>query len=131
MRHYLYRPDANIFAGIGVAMADDDQVTDIHYQDTQLTPSWKPVVVHGFDDNPEIEGDFPSLSNFWRIPVFSQRALDCLRPLISYCCEALPIIHHSGKPYYIIHVMDTIDCLDEDRSELRRSQIDQRVKVLR
>jgi hypothetical protein len=53
--------------------------------------------------------------------------LKVLEPLIGYCCESLPIIHPTGKPYFIIHVMDTIDCLDEEQSELRRSQIDQRV----
>jgi hypothetical protein len=127
MRYYCYRPDANNYAGIGVSMADDDRVTNIHFQDIALASKWRPVVAHGFDDNPETEGDFPSLTNFNEIPVFSQRAWVALCPIISYCCEALPIMHPSGELFYVIHVMETIDCLDEDKSDLRRSAIDGRV----
>jgi len=32
----------------------------------------------------------------------------------------LPINHPSGNPYYLIHVMETIDCLDVERSKLKR-----------
>lgn len=120
IKYYLYRPDANNFAGIGVSSADDARVVAVHYQDSPLSSAWRPIAVHGFDDNPEAEGDFPSLSNFWRIPVFSKRAWDALRPLIGYRCEALPIIHPNDKAFYIIHVMETVDCLDADRSELKR-----------
>src|SRR5687768_2477735 len=101
MRYYLYRPDANGFAGVGAASMDDERVVDVHYQDVPLAPNWKPIVVHGFEDNPSIEGDFPSLSNFWTIPVFSQRAWDKLCFLIGYCCEALPIVHPTQSPFYI------------------------------
>src|SRR5579884_164354 len=127
MRYYVYRPDANNFAGIAADLTADERVTGIHYEDRSLSTSWTPVTFHGFDDNPPEEGDFPSLSNFWRIPVFSQRAWDALHTLVGYCCEALPIIHPTGKPFYIIHVMETIDCLDEARSELTRNPVTNRV----
>jgi len=120
MKYYVYRPDSNNYAGIGVSPGDESSVVDIHNQDARLSSTWTPVVVHGFDDNPVEEGDFPSLSNFWRIPVLSQKAWDVLRPLIGYCCEALPIIHPTGKPYFILHVMETVDGLDADRSEVKR-----------
>jgi hypothetical protein len=127
MSFYLYRPDANNFAGIGFSLADDERIGDVHYTDTPLAEKWIAPVAHGFEDNPETEGDFPSLSNFWRIPVMSQRAWDTLLPLIGYCCEALPIIHPTGKHYSIIHVMDTVDCLDCTKSELTRNATTGRV----
>lgn len=131
MKYYRYRPDANNFAGIGFEWdfdsPEEKRVLGVHDIDHPVLVEWTPPVAHGFDDNPPTEGDFPSLSNYWRIPVMSQRAWDALRPLIGYCCEALPIIHPSGRPFSIIHVMETIDALDEERSELRRSQIDGRV----
>src|SRR5207244_3669648 len=99
---------------------------DIHYEDRSLAAAWKPVVFHGFDENPEEEGDFPSLIGYSKLPVMSQRAWDVLRPIIGYCCEALPTIHPSGETYYIVHVMETIDCLDVARSEINRSQIGDR-----
>ncbi len=120
MKYYRYRPDANNFAGIGFSQDDNQRIVDVHYTDTPLADRWVAPVAHGFEDNPETQGDFPSLSNFWRVPVVSQPAWDALNPLIGYCCEALPIIHLTGKPYYIVHVMETVDCLDTDRSEVKR-----------
>jgi hypothetical protein len=65
------------------------------------------------------DGDFPNLS--WAGPVFSQRAWDLLGPLIASSVEALPIIHPSGKRYYIINVLDVIDCLELERCETNRN----------
>ncbi len=127
MNYYLYDPDSDNYAGIGVPHEDDARVTKVHYTDEPLLESWTPPVAFEFEDNPPTHGDFPSLVNYNMIPVMSQRAWDALRPLIGYCCEALPIIHPSGKPYYIIHVMDTIDALDEERSELTRNRVTGRV----
>jgi hypothetical protein len=120
MRYYRYEPDANKYAGIGASSTEHERVVDVHFRDTPFALSWCPVVVHGFDDNPEMEGEFPSLSDFCEIPVFSQKSLDVFRPLIGHCTEALRIVHPSGKPFYIIHVMETIDCLNVRRSDVKR-----------
>jgi hypothetical protein len=120
MNYFVYRPDADNFAGIAAASDQHDDIVDIHYNDAALSSTWTPLVCHGFDDNPPHEGDFPSLSDFWQIPVMSKRAWDTLSPLIRYCCEPLAIVHPSGKPFYLVHVMDTLDCLDFDRSDVKR-----------
>jgi hypothetical protein len=127
MTFYRYQPDANSFAGIGFSLDDDDRIVDVHFTDTPLADQWVAPVAHGFEDNPETEGEFPSLSNFNEIPVMSQRAWDVLRALIGYCCEGLPIIHPTGKPYFIIHVMETIDVLDEQRAEFSRNDTTGRI----
>jgi hypothetical protein len=124
---YLYRPDANRFAGVGFSKADDGQIVDVHYTDTPLTNKWIVPVAHGFEDNPPTQGDFASLSNFWRIPVMSQRAWDALLPLIGESCEALPIVHPTGDPYFIIHVMETVDCLDTSNAQVTRNAVTGRV----
>jgi len=121
-RYYLYNPDANGFAGVGFSLADNDKITRIHFNDEPLSATWKPRSCHIFDDNPPTDGDFPSLSNFNEIPLMSERAWTALRPLIGYCCEALPIIHPSGEAYFIVHVMNTIDALDADASNVRRHE---------
>jgi hypothetical protein len=122
-RHYLYNPDANSYAGVGFSMDDDDAITEIRSIDLPMLASWKPLRCHVFDDNPPIEGDFPSNSNYRRVPIMSERAWTVLRPLIGFSCEALPIIHPSGRAYFIVHVMKTIDCLDVDASTVSRCGI--------
>ena len=113
-RFYQYDPDSDHFAAIGFSMDDDDEITDIHFVDCPIAERWKPRICHDFDENPSVEGDFPSVVNFRSVPVMSAGAWQALEPLIGYCCEALPIVHPSGKPFFIIHMMDTIDCLDDN-----------------
>lgn len=127
MIFYNYRPDANNYAGIGFSKDSKERVVDVHFTDAPLADGWKVPVAHGFEDNPEAEGDFPSLSNYNKIPVMSQRAWGLLRPLIGDCCEALPIVYPTGEPYFIIHVMKSIDGLDADRSTLTRNATTGRV----
>lgn len=127
MNFYPYRTDANNFAGIEAIPGQNIEMIDVHFDDTPLARTWRRIVFQSFETNPEQQGDFPSLVNYSDLPVLSLRAWDCLRPLIGSVCEALPIDYPTGEPYFIIHVVETTDCLDEERSELRRNEIDGRV----
>ncbi len=69
------------------------------------------------DKEPREEGDFPPLYD-GLLPVFSQRAWDVLSGGIGCRWEALPILHPSKKPFYLIHVMEVIDCVDHALSEI-------------
>jgi hypothetical protein len=120
VKYYLYKPDANNFAAVGTSTDDDDRVIDLHWTDDSAANAWASPTVFEFDEGPQRVGDFPSFSNFSSVPVFSERAWSALSPLIGNCCERLPLVHPSGAQYYFIHVMQTVDCLDLDRSELKR-----------
>ena len=120
MKYYRYAPDANHYNGIGLRNEDREDILAMHSQSIVRMPTWRPPVVHGFDDNPGVEGDFPSLSDYNKIPTFSQRAWDALSPLIARVCEALPIRHPTGRPFYIINVLEIVDCIDEEKSEIDR-----------
>ena len=111
---------ADDYASVGLADADHDRVLGIRRIDRPLAAEWSPPTTFRYEDDPPEDGDFPSLNDYCSIPIMSQRAWDVFLPLIGDCCEALPIDHPSGKPFYIIHVMKTIDALDEERSELCR-----------
>ncbi len=127
MRYYRYEPDATDFAGIGFSLADAERIIQVHYTDTSLADGWAIPEAYGFDDNPETAGDFPSLSNFYRVPAMSRRAWDALRPLIGPDSEALPITIATGETYYIIHIMKTVAALDTARSDLTRNAATNRV----
>ncbi len=127
MNYYEYHPAANDFAGVAAAHIDNRRVLDVHFHDTPFAATWSPTVLHGFDEDSLAEGDFPSLSNFRSIPLVTELAWLILKPVIGYCCEVLPVVYPTGGSYFIVHVMETIDCLDLTRSEVRRSKIDGRI----
>src|SRR5262249_40685692 len=52
----------------------DDTIAGVHSCQAPMLTTWTPLACHEFEDNPPKEGDFPSLSNYRRIPVMSQRA---------------------------------------------------------
>ena len=116
---YEYNPDPDTYSSIHFEYSLHNEIFEMYYTDEPLLPVWKPKKCHVYT-MPEV-ADFPSLSDQRRIPVMNTRAWTALRPLIGYCSEALPIIHPSGEEYFLIHVMNTIDALDVDASEVSRT----------
>jgi hypothetical protein len=144
MKYYRYRPDTDHFAGIGIVVGKEEPpadkemteeewtekashmpfraahhkwTVDVHFTDKPLAKQWETPITTNFKEDPPTQGDFPSLNEFWTVPVMSEKAWNVLQPLIGNCCEALPVIHPTGSPYFIVHVMKTIDCLDVTKSE--------------
>jgi hypothetical protein len=64
--------------------------------------------------------DFPSLGGVGF--GISERALAALRPLLQASIEALPLqcLNDISMQYYVINVLDLVDCLDEERSDMNR-----------
>jgi hypothetical protein len=121
MSFYKYRTDPDNFATLDNREADTDRIVDIHFTDRPLAATWEPVKFRPFKEETNPEGDFPSLSCYNPIPVVSQRAWDALAPLIGNSCEALPIIRAKAKgQFYLIHVIETIDCLDHAKCVIDR-----------
>lgn len=56
-----------------------------------------------------------------RVPVFSQRAKDELEPLISPYVEIRHLIDIRKRPYFLLKILNVVDCLDVSRSELTES----------
>ena len=116
VQYYHYDPDCSV-AGLGTAELTGDQLGEIYHCNEPVAPLWKPVRVKVLDKRPKEAGDFPVLYDYGRLPVFSQRAWDVLSATIACRWEALPIIHPSKKPFYLIHVMEMIDCVEHARSD--------------
>ena len=117
MQYYRYDNDCSV-AGLGTRPLMGDQFEEIFHRNGPLASRWKPIRVLVLDDEPLEAGDFPVLYDYPRLPVFSQRAWDVLSGRIACRWEALPIIHPSKKPFYLIHVMEVLDCVDHARSEI-------------
>ena len=117
MRYYHYDNDCSV-AGLGTRALMGDQLEEIFDCNEPVASLWKPVRVKVLDKRPKEAGDFPTFYDYPDLPVFSQRAWDVLSAVIGCRWEALPIIHPSKKPFYLIHVMEVIDCVDHARSEI-------------
>ncbi len=117
MRYYHYDADCSV-AGLGTYALTADQLDDIFDCPDPVASLWRPIRVEVLDEGPLPAGDFPPFYDNPLLAVFSQRAWDVLSASIACRWEALPIIHPSGKPFYLIHVMEVIDCVDHARSEL-------------
>lgn len=127
MKLYRYNTDRDAYQGVGVSSSDHELVLSLHFQTSVMSCTWKPLTLRVNKDGPKRQGDFPSLGNYSKIPIFSQRAWDALCPLIGSRTEALAVKHLSGNPYYIINVLEKVDCLDEERSEVARRSYDGRI----
>ena len=117
MQYYHYKPDFSV-AGLGTGALMGDQLEEIFHSNEPVASLWKPIRVKVLDKRPKEAGDFPPIYDYPRLPVFSQRAWDVLNARIACRWEALPIIHPSKKPFYLIHVMEVIDCVDHAQSEI-------------
>jgi hypothetical protein len=120
LRYYYYRPDANRFAGAALSKHDDSRVLDLFYSDAAIGPTWEPIRLREIADNPDREGDFPSLSNYHIFPLVSQHAWGALSPIIGDQCELLPAIRPSGAVLFLVHILGTTDCVDLSRSKVKR-----------
>jgi tetratricopeptide (TPR) repeat protein len=111
---YLLIPDPDIYHGILARNADDWDVFD-QFVGKPIGDAWIPIPVR-FEKSQQ-RGDFPSLVS--HIPVFSERALHVLKPLVADNIEVLPL-ECQEEPLYAINVLDLVDCLDYSRSKVRR-----------
>ncbi len=62
--------------------------------------------------------DFPWLAGAESVAVFNYRALQVLEQLLGDSVQILPL-SHGNQEFYIINIIEIIDCLDEEHSEVR------------
>jgi hypothetical protein len=123
VRYYRYTECGDYdFASIVVSdLPDGSDAAQIHWEDWPRAPSWTPLriadVVDVEDGMKQEVGDFP-MGVF--LPIFSARAWEILSRRIECRWEALPLSHPRLPRLCLIHVMETIDCVDLDRSEFYR-----------
>ena len=78
----------------------------------RLLDRWKPIEVQRMEPEKGLAlSDAPGFA----FPVFSRRALDCLKPLISENVEILPLCF-SEKEYLGINVISVLDAIDYEKS---------------
>lgn len=116
MTVYLLRPKSNTYHSLAPLHEEDWEVFDSFVGDP-LGERWTPVRVV-FEEG-DAAGDFPSLLR--HVPVFSDRALKVLLPLIETSVEVLPLdLVGEEEKLYAINVLNLLDALDYEKSKVTR-----------
>lgn len=116
---YRYDPDANNFRGLALR-ENAYAVVRIHSSFASVAPEWKEILLEELDDSPPKLGDFPSLVDRRRIPLFSARAWDVFKSHLSDTAEALPATTTKGNRLFVVHVYRPSDAVLSERCELDR-----------
>lgn len=119
MNYYKYLCDSDNYHSF--VLDDDEQYQGTLYQllGTLLAKTWSPLRVRLYKTR--FRGDFPHLTS--HVPVFSEKAVEVLLPLIKDATELLPLECldcDEDTVYYAVHVLDLIDCLDYSQSKITR-----------
>lgn len=114
MGFYIAIPDSDEFDSLVTVNPEDWDVFE-RFNGRPLASSWVPVPVKIYPG--KRRGDFPSLISY--VPVFSEKALQILEPLVGSSIEALPLQCKKGS-FYAINVLDLAAALDLERSEIVR-----------
>src|SRR5690606_36235521 len=78
-------------------------------------PHWKPPALQfSIDSNAALDSDFPLFH--LSVPLLSERALLATESLIGNSAEIFPVLI-SGCNYYLLNVVDVVDCLDKATSD--------------
>lgn len=118
-RYYRYDPNANHFTGFALN-EDDFDVLKLHSQSKAVSKKWQGIKLAELEDSPRELGDFPSLVDRRRLPLFSERAWSVLGPHLNGVAEALPVTTSYGYKLYLINVFRFSDALREEDCRVDR-----------
>ena len=79
--------------------------------------TWRPLPL--FVEKPERQkGNFAHLWGFEDFAIDS-RACEILRPILEQTCELLPFLPYEGHQYYRVNILNTVDCLNQEKTKWR------------
>jgi uncharacterized protein DUF1629 len=120
MKVFILKPDANRYQGLLPSDRSNSLEVFHRFNGTPIGASWVPWKVEvdrpeGYEDSPL--GDFPLMA--LHVPVFTERAVALLKPLLSGNGELLPLMCDEGS-YFAFNVTTVLDALDEEKSSAIR-----------
>jgi hypothetical protein len=87
-----------------------------NFDGRSLKEGWEPLLYTKHIDEKKLPlGDKPN--SLPSMPIVSHRALECIKELIIPYVEVLPV-YIDGFEFFLINILDIIDCLDYEKSEL-------------
>lgn len=120
MKVYLLFANESEYTSLRPVSESDWDILNWFNGGFSLADRWRPITVEEDREGSEEPlplSDFPSLSP--SVPVFSQRAVEALEECLVQNGELLPLSFPGGQ-YYAFNCMNTVDCLDYERSAIIR-----------
>ena len=115
MKFYRYCPDG-AYSSVGFQREDQFLLRMMYWETDSRKDNWTPRRLRLVRSERQF-GDFPCLTSSSKVPIFSLRAWRILEPLIGHCCEPLEVILPSDEKFFLINMMEKIDCVDLERSQ--------------
>ncbi|WP_251862603.1 hypothetical protein [Clostridium sp. Marseille-Q2269] len=108
--------DANNYDNFTLCDENDwDKLMAYGFDGKSIKDTWIPFWVEEIE--PIRKGDKPSFSG--SLPVFSRKAVEVLKRYLDKNVEILPLSYDKGD-YSIINVINVKDCIDIEKSEVKR-----------
>ncbi|HLO46818.1 MAG TPA: DUF1629 domain-containing protein [Kamptonema sp.] len=126
----VYYPKADVDNYDSFIANEDDGILLLHFLGDlhwyELPGSWQPIPVEIYSAGKP--GDFPAIVGFHQ--TLSERAVRILQPIMGESVELLPVVCTTGERYFVIKIVDVVDCLDYSRAVVRRNSHSGRVTVI-
>ncbi|NFP90974.1 imm11 family protein [Clostridium sporogenes] len=114
--------DANNYDNVTLSNESDwDKLMAYGFHGKSIKDTWMPFCVEEIESIRK--GDNPGF--FGSSPVFSRKAVKVLKKYLDNNTEILPLMyrkknHFSKEEYFVINVINLIDCIDYERAEVKR-----------
>lgn len=103
-----------------LAFVDKTQIKILlnQFDGRNMVDNWTPLEVNFIEDDRGLK-TVDTACLFIGAPVINSKSLNVLNDLLIGTVEVLPL-RHKTIDYYILNVMNVIDCLDLEKSEFKR-----------
>lgn len=98
-----------------LALKHENDARALNFSGKSLIDSWYPLQVEIVALEGKTLSDFPAMTG--GTLVCNERSLEVIFPFIGHSIEVLPLQSEHEK-FYIINVLDMVDCLDHELSEI-------------
>lgn len=122
---YWLRADSDKYAKI----VREDEYWEL-FGPPSVEHTWREIRCSVDDSSSHILGDFPPF-HYGGIPAISERAWKCLAPLVGDAAVALPLGTFDGQNYFLLQILNIVDALNVDRSEVGRLSTGEVLRVSR
>lgn len=125
---YLMRPDPEGYRWLTLKNGKGTDLIELVHEARSLSPIQEGLeaeeIIENDEDRKKIVGDFPC---FWNVPTVSKRAMNLLKVFLEGNAELIPV--NNGQ-FYVVNVLNILDCLDEEKSVLSRYKSSGRIREI-